>query len=26
VPFVSNNDRLVYLEKVKEDIKRDLKK
>jgi len=25
VPFVSNNDRLVYLEKVKEDVKKDLK-
>lgn len=25
VPFVSHNDRLVYLEKVKEDIRRDLK-
>lgn len=25
VPFVSQNDRMVYLEKVKEDIKRDLK-
>ena len=25
VPFVSHNDRMVYLEKVKEDIKRDLK-
>jgi len=24
VPFVSQNDRMVYLEKVKEDIKRDL--
>jgi Ca2+-dependent lipid-binding protein len=26
VPFVSQNERLVYLEKVKEDIKRDLKR
>ena len=26
VPFVSQNDRLVYLEKVKEDIKKDLKR
>jgi hypothetical protein len=26
VPFVSQNERLVYLEKVKEDIKGDLKK
>jgi putative NADPH-quinone reductase len=25
VPFVSHNDRLVYLEKVKEDVKKDLK-
>ena len=25
VPFVSQNERLVYLEKVKEDVKRDLK-
>lgn len=25
VPFVSHNDRMVYLEKVKEDIKKDLK-
>jgi len=25
VPFVSENERLIYLEKVKEDIKKDLK-
>jgi hypothetical protein len=24
VPFISQNERLVYLEKVKEDIKKDL--
>ena len=26
VPFVSHNERMVYLEKVKQDIKSDLKK